>query len=50
MALVAVDSAAVGTAVTVDIRGTAEPAGVVPLPFYKRADRPAVPRAETTPS
>jgi aminomethyltransferase len=29
--------AVVGTSLTVDIRGTATPAKVVPLPFYKRA-------------
>ncbi len=28
---------AVGTAVAIDIRGTPEPASVVPLPFYRRA-------------
>jgi aminomethyltransferase len=37
MACVPADQAAVGTALTVDIRGQREPATVVKLPFYKRA-------------
>ncbi len=37
MACVAPAHAAVGTALSVDIRGTPTPARVVPLPFYKRA-------------
>jgi aminomethyltransferase len=37
MAYVSVDSAAVGTAVEIDVRGRRLPAVVVPLPFYKRA-------------
>jgi aminomethyltransferase len=37
MAYVGPAAAAVGTAVEIDIRGKAEPARVVPLPFYKRA-------------
>jgi len=36
MAYVPPASAKVGTELSVDIRGTAEPAKVVPLPFYKR--------------
>jgi len=36
MALIDPDFAAVGTEVVVDVRGKAEPARVVPLPFYKR--------------
>jgi aminomethyltransferase len=36
MAYVPPASAKVGTELTVDIRGSAEPAKVVPLPFYKR--------------
>jgi aminomethyltransferase len=36
MAYVPPASAKVGTELAVDIRGTAEPAKVVPLPFYKR--------------
>jgi aminomethyltransferase len=36
MALIDVDFAAPGTKVVVDVRGRAEPAEVVPLPFYKR--------------
>jgi len=36
MAYVKPAFAAVGTELTVDIRGTAEPAKVVPLPFYRR--------------
>ena len=38
MAYVRADAAAVGTEVTVDIRGGAEPAKVVPLPFYRRQE------------
>ena len=37
MAYVEPDCTAVGTAVDVDVRGKAEAARVVPLPFYKRA-------------
>jgi aminomethyltransferase len=37
MAYVPADQAAVGTALSVDIRGQREPATVVKLPFYKRA-------------
>jgi aminomethyltransferase len=37
MAYVAPAQAAVGTALTVDIRGQREPAKIVKLPFYKRA-------------
>jgi aminomethyltransferase len=37
MAYVPAAHAAVGTALTVDIRGTPTPARVVPLPFYNRA-------------
>jgi len=37
MAYVPPSAAKVGTELAVDIRGTAEPAKVVPLPFYKRA-------------
>jgi aminomethyltransferase len=37
MAFVEPAAAAVGTAVEIDIRGKAEPARVVPLPFYRRA-------------
>jgi aminomethyltransferase len=37
MAYVAPAHAAVGTALTVDVRGKPEPARVVPLPFYRRA-------------
>ena len=37
MALVDTAAAAEGTVVSVDVRGHAEPAKVVPLPFYKRA-------------
>lgn len=36
MALIDVDFAAPGAKVVVDVRGKAEPAEVVPLPFYKR--------------
>jgi aminomethyltransferase len=36
MVYVAPAHAATGTALTVDIRGTAAPAAVVPLPFYSR--------------
>ena len=36
MALIDPDSSAVGTKAVVDVRGKAEPAEVVPLPFYKR--------------
>jgi aminomethyltransferase len=36
MALVEPGVAAVGTALSVDIRGQVEPASVVPLPFYRR--------------
>lgn len=36
MAYVPAASAKIGTELAVDIRGTAEPATVVPLPFYKR--------------
>jgi len=44
MALVEPGAAAVGTALTVDVRGRDEPARVVPLPFYRR------PGAGTTPA
>lgn len=37
MALVAIDCASLGTALTVDVRGNAEPAEVVKLPFYRRS-------------
>ncbi|NUU23414.1 MAG: glycine cleavage system aminomethyltransferase GcvT [Streptomycetaceae bacterium] len=37
MAYVPLDRAEPGTRLAVDIRGTAEPVDVVPLPFYKRA-------------
>lgn len=37
MALVDLTAAADGTKLTVDVRGHAEPAQVVPLPFYRRA-------------
>jgi aminomethyltransferase len=37
MAYVAPDAAAPGTDLDVDVRGTAVPAKVVPLPFYRRA-------------
>ncbi|MCX7667039.1 MAG: glycine cleavage system protein T, partial [Gemmataceae bacterium] len=37
MAYVSPNAAQVGLELTVDIRGTATPAQVVPLPFYKRA-------------
>jgi aminomethyltransferase len=37
MAYVDVAHAAVGTRLSVDVRGKPEPAAVVPLPFYKRA-------------
>ena len=37
MAYVPKNHAAVGTKLTVDVRGTALAATVVPLPFYKRA-------------
>jgi aminomethyltransferase len=37
MAYVLPERAAVGTALSVDIRGTPAPAKVVPLPFYKRS-------------
>ncbi|MCE9533666.1 MAG: glycine cleavage system protein T, partial [Planctomycetes bacterium] len=36
MAYVASEHAAVGTELTIDIRGTEVPAKVVPLPFYSR--------------
>ena len=36
MAYMPPSCAKLGTELTVDIRGTAEPAKVVPLPFYKR--------------
>jgi aminomethyltransferase len=36
MAYVTPEASAVGTQVTVDIRGQHEPAEVVKLPFYKR--------------
>jgi aminomethyltransferase len=36
LAYVPVESAAVGTAVTIDVRGRAVPALVIPTPFYKR--------------
>jgi aminomethyltransferase len=39
MAYVAPEYAAVGTQIAVDLRGTAEPATVVKLPFYTRASR-----------
>ena len=41
MAYVEPQAAAAGTNVTIDVRGKAESARVVPLPFYKRR-RPAV--------
>jgi aminomethyltransferase len=37
MAYVPVDAATAGTALSVDLRGTAVPATVVSLPFYRRA-------------
>jgi len=37
MAYVELGCTAVGTELEVDVRGKAEPARVVPLPFYKRA-------------
>lgn len=39
MAYVRPDVAEPGTALAVDVRGRAEPVRVVPLPFYRRADR-----------
>jgi aminomethyltransferase len=39
MALIPNEAAAIGTRLDIDVRGTSEPAEVVPLPFYKRADR-----------
>jgi aminomethyltransferase len=36
MALIDPEFAAAGTQVVVDVRGKAEPAELVPLPFYKR--------------
>jgi len=36
MALVEPDRSSLGTALTVDVRGHAEPARVVELPFYRR--------------
>jgi aminomethyltransferase len=36
MAYVEPTCAAPGTALSVDVRGRAEPARVVPLPFYRR--------------
>lgn len=41
MAMIDPASAAVGTALAIDVRGTALPARVVPLPFYTRPDRTA---------
>jgi aminomethyltransferase len=49
MALVEADAAAIGTTLAVDVRGTAEPAEVIPLPFYRRTDRAAATRAENAP-
>ena len=37
MAYVDADSSAVGTELSVDLKGTTNPAKVVPLPFYKRS-------------
>lgn len=41
MASVEPAASAVGTALTVDVRGQVEPATVVPLPFYRRPATPA---------
>ncbi len=41
MALVRSDLAALDTELVVDIRGNLETARVVPLPFYRRAGKPA---------
>ena len=41
MALVRTEVAAPDTALVVDVRGNMEPARVVPLPFYRRADKTA---------
>ena len=43
MALVEPGAAAVGTALTVDVRGRDEPARVVPLPFYRRPGAGTIP-------
>ena len=42
MAYVDADRAAVGTELAVDLKGTPNPAKVVPLPFYKRSGQSAV--------
>jgi aminomethyltransferase len=39
MAYVDAEGAAVGTSVSVDLKGTANAARIVPLPFYKRAEK-----------
>ena len=39
MAYVQPTASAIGTQLTVDIRGTQHPAVVVPLPFYKRGKK-----------
>lgn len=51
MALVDPSVVAAGTALTVDVRGHEEPAQVVPLPFYRRAESDArVDRASAAPT
>jgi len=40
MALVDLSHSAPGTRLTVEVRGHAEPAQVVPLPFYRRGEAP----------
>jgi aminomethyltransferase len=40
MAYVDAPAAKTGATVAVDIRGTAEPAEIVPLPFYQRPKQP----------